>query len=57
VGDKISARTPVPSDEAEDREEEGDWRSENNGNRYDSVFPVPVGDIATRSRDCKRTSF
>lgn len=30
----------------------GDLRRVKTGKRYDNVFPVPVGDIAAKSRDC-----
>jgi hypothetical protein len=37
--------------------DEGDPRAARMGIRYESVFPVPVGDIAARSRDYSQCQF
>lgn len=34
-------------------EDDGEVRRENKGRVYESVFPVPVGEMAARSRDYK----
>ena len=51
MGDNTRARTPAPvfADSAV-REEAGTESCAKIGRRYDSVLPVPVGDIAARSR-------
>lgn len=48
VGTTITARTPVPS--CVSLLLIGAPSEERTGNRYESVFPVPVGEIAARSR-------